>query len=198
MSKKWVSTIALSLFLLTVSHGFSEQVFGVDLPPGATPDETLTNLSKESADKMQAGVPEASRIKFEQKVYTTKDSFNDVLAYYEKIFGMKAQAFDPKNPSGLGPEGFALRQEVDMKEVASSAKLFNDKLDATKYEGKVQLALFNKPKLPMVQIVDQGLNWQDGSVIKSTIIGITKQPELPALQTQSAAPSPVTTDTAAK
>ncbi|MBI1883369.1 MAG: hypothetical protein HYS08_04090 [Chlamydiae bacterium] len=197
MSNKWM-ILMLSCLTFIGSQAFAEQKFGVDVYPGATADSALTDLSKESADKMQEGIPEASRIKFEQEVYVTSDSFDKVLEFYEKIFGMKAAEFDPQNPSALKPEGFALLQSVEMKDVATSAKIFNPTLDGSKYEGQVKLALFNKPDLPMVQIVDQGLNWKSGEVIKKTVVGITKQPEMPKLP-ESAPEAPAAgTPTASK
>ena len=67
-----------------------------------------------------------------------------------------------------------------MKDAVTSAKFFNPALDPAKFEGKVRLVLFNKPNMPMVSVMDRGLNWEDGSMINTTILSVTKQPELPA------------------
>lgn len=180
------TVLTLSLLLLTAGL-YAEEKFGVEVYPGSSEDAALTALSKESADKMQEGLPAASRIQFEQSVYTSADSFDQILAFYEGKFGMKAAAFNPENPAPLGPEGFALLQEIDMKEAVTSAKFFNPALDPAKFEGKVKLALFNKQSLPMVSIMDKGLNWKDGSVVNKSIVSITKQPELPQVNANAAA-----------
>lgn len=176
------AVLALSLMILSSSYSFSEDQFGVEVYPGSSVDSGLTDLSKESADKMQEGLPPQNRIQFEQKVYTSGEAFDQILSFYEQKFSMKAAPFNPENPTPLGPEGFALLQEIEMKDAVTSAKFFNPALDPAKYEGKVKLALFNKPNLPMVSVMDRGLNWKDGSIISKSIISITKQPELPQLQ----------------
>ena len=180
------TVLTLSLLLLTGSL-YAEEKFGVEVYPGSTEDAALTVLSKESADKLQEGLPANNRIQFEQSVYTSADTFDQILAFYEGKFGMKAAAFNPENPAPLGPEGFALLQEIDMKEAVTSAKFFNAALDPAKFEGKVKLALFNKQSLPMVSIMDKGLNWKDGSIVNKSIVSITKQPELPKMEAAGAA-----------
>ena len=179
-SRLGIALIMGAVLFLSPTSMYAEQQYGIDVYTGATLNEALTQLSQESADRMQEGLPEANRIKFDQSVYTTSEGFDKVLAFYEGIFAMKAQAFDPENPAALGPEGFSLLQEIDLKDAVNSAKIFNPDLDPAKYEGTVQLALFNKPGLPMVSIMNKGLNWKDGSLITSTIISITKPPEAPA------------------
>lgn len=187
------AAMAVAMFTLMSSFVSGEEQFGIEVFPGSTIDSNLTNLSKESADKMQEGLPPANRIQFEQSVYVSSESFDKILAFYEEKFGMKAAPFNPENPTPLGPEGFALLQEIDMKDAVTSAKFFNPALDPAAFEGKVRLALFNKPNLPMVSVMDKGLNWKDGSVINKSIISITKQPELPQLTApapQEPAPAP--------
>lgn len=178
LEKIMMSGLIVALLTLTSSI-FSEEKYGIEVYPGGNLNETLTNLSQESADKMQEGLPPANRITFDQSVYTTQDNFDKVLAFYEGIFAMKAEPFDPENPSAFGPDGFSLLQEIDLKDAVNSAKVFNPDLDASAFEGTVQLALFNKPGLPMVSIMNKGLNWKDGSVINSTIISITNPPAAP-------------------
>ena len=189
------SLAVIFLFVLSCLPVFSEEKFGMEVYPGSTSDSALTALSKESADKMQEGLPPANRIQFEQNVYVSKEAFDKVLAFYEGKFALKAAAFNPDNPTPLSPQGFALLQEIEMKDAVTSAKFFNPNLDPTKFEGKVKLALFNKPEMPMVSVMDRGLNWKDGSIISSTIISITKQPEIPQLKQ---AQTPAAPEAAAK
>lgn len=173
--------LAVALLMAISPFLVAEEQFGMEVYPGSAMDTNLTNLSKESADKMQEGLPPANRIQFEQSVYVSSEAFDKILAFYEEKFAMKATPFNPESPTPLGPEGFALLQEIDMKDAVTSAKFFNPALDPAAFEGKVRLALFNKPNLPMVSVMDKGLNWKDGSVINQSIVSITKQPELPAL-----------------
>lgn len=181
--------LVLVMFLVSL-RAYSEEKFGIEIYKGASVDSTLTDLAKESADKMQEGLPAENRIKFEQSVYTSSDSYDKVLAFYEEKFAMKAAAFNPESPSPLDPNGFAISQEVDLKDAVTSAKFFNPKLDPAKFEGKVKLALFNKPNMPMVSVMDKGLNWKDGSTISKTIISVTKQPELPKTQAPAVTTAP--------
>ena len=185
--------IAIALVVILSPFVRAEQQFGMEVFPGSSIDANLTTLSKESADKMQEGLPPANRIQFEQSVFVSSEPFDKILAFYEEKFGMKAAPFNPEKPTPLGPEGFALIQEIEMKDAVTSAKFFNPALDPTKFSGKVRLALFNKPSLPMVSVMDKGLNWKDGAVIEKSIISITKQPELPKLPvpSQDVKPAPV-------
>ncbi len=179
------SYLVLAMLLIGL-QAHAEEKFGVEVYKGASADATLTDLARESADKMQEGLPAENRIKFEQGVYVTSDSYDKVLAFYEGKFGMKAAAFNPESPSPLDPNGFAISQEVNIKDAVTSAKFFNANLDPAKFDGKVKLALFNKPSMPMVSVMDKGLNWKDGSIINKTIISITKQPELPKVEAPAA------------
>jgi hypothetical protein len=181
--------LAITMLAITSTYVLSAEKFGIEVFPGSTEDAALTNLSKESAEKMQEGLPPANRIQFEQTVYVSSEAFDKILAFYEEKFAMKAAPFNPESPTPLGPEGFALLQEIEMKDAVTSAKFFNPALDPAKFDGKVKLALFNKPNLPMVSVMDRGLNWKDGSVINQSIISVTKQPELPKVQAPAQEPA---------